>query len=100
MNITEITLYQLIYEYTYPFIKKKTFKLDKRDKVEFKDGGFISITLVDSYQNGHNGDWEDDYESGYTTFEQAKTALIKYSKERAKKELDYIKALKEKTCGQ
>lgn len=96
MDIKEITLYQIIWDHTYPCIHKKTFKLDKKDKVEFKDGGFISITLVDSYQNGHNGDWEDDYESGYTTFEQAKTNMIKYTKEKAKKELEYIKSLKEK----
>lgn len=95
MDITEITLYQPIWEHTCPYVKKKTFKLDKKDKVEFKDDGFIGITLVDEYQNGHNGDWEDEHEYGYTTFEQAKRSLLKHAKEEAQKKIKYIKLLKE-----
>lgn len=85
----EITVYQFNFEYTLPYISKKTIKVEKKDKVVDADDGFVRITLVDDYQNGHNGDWE----SGYKTFEQAKKALIKKSKEDAKKELDHIKAL-------
>jgi len=89
----EITLYQFNFDYTMPYISKKTFKVEKKDKVEEGKDGYVKLTLVDDYQNGHNGDWEDSWESGYKTFEQAKKALIKLSKEDAKKELDHIKAL-------
>lgn len=89
----EITLYQFNFDYTMPYISKKTIKVEKKDKVVEDAGGYISITLVDNYQNGHNGDWEDERECGYKTFEQAKKALIKLSKEDAKKEIDHIKAL-------
>lgn len=91
----EVTLYQLNFDYHSPYIRKKTFKLDEKDKIEEGESGYVHITLVDSYQNGHNGDWEDEDESGYKTFKQAKFALVKRSKADAKKEMDHIMSLKE-----
>ena len=96
MDIKEITLYQIKFDNYLPYIKKNTFKLDKNDKIEFGKNGFVSITLVDACVSGHNGDYYDDHEGGYKTFKQAQKHMIKKSKENAKKELEYIKALKEK----
>jgi hypothetical protein len=92
----EVTLYQLNFDYDdTPYIRKKTFKLDEKDKVkEYKNGG-VELTLVDAIESGHNGDWSDDHENGYKTFKQAKDALIKRSKEDFKKEMAHIKSLKE-----
>jgi hypothetical protein len=87
------TIYQHNFDNSLPYIKRNTFKLDKTDKVEETKDGLIHITLVDAHQSGHNGDWYDSHEYGYLTFEQAKKALIKRSKEDAKKELDHIKSL-------
>lgn len=89
----EMTLYQFNFDYVMPYISKKTFKVKKTDTVVEENDGFVKVTLVDDYQNGHNGDWEDSWEKGYKTFEQAKKALIERSKEDAKKELDHIMAL-------
>ena len=89
----EITLYQFNFDYTMPYVSKKTIKVEKKDTVAKGKDGYLQVKLVDNYQNHHNGDWEDEYESGYETFEQAKKALIKRSKADAKKELDHIKAL-------
>ena len=91
----EVTIYQFNFDYSYPRILKKTFKFDNTDKVVEDESGFVQITLVDSYQNGHNGDWEDERECGYKTFAQAKKGLITRSKADFKKELDHIKSLKE-----
>lgn len=96
MKEREVTIYQTNLEYhDYPRILKTTFKLDEKDKLIIEKDGYTQITLVDNYQNGHNGDWEDDHEYGHQTFKQAKQALLKQVKEDFKIILDKINALKE-----
>lgn len=76
-------------------IIKRRFELGDRDKLEIKDG-YVSITLVDNYHNGHNGNWEDEHESGYLTFELAKKDMLKTLKCRYEADIARVKALKEK----
>lgn len=78
MNTENITLYELEtndYGSTYN-IKKRIVKVSKNDIVK-KDKGYIKITLVDSWQNGHNGDFEDEDIYGFETYELAKNEYIK-----------------------
>jgi hypothetical protein len=76
-------------------IKKQTFKIEKKDKLEIYSDGFVRITLVDAWQNGHNGDYENDYVGGHTTFENAKKYLLKKEKETYTKRIEYIKSMEE-----
>ena len=96
MKEQEVTIYQINLEYPdYPRILKKIFKLDGKDGLIIEKDGYTQITLVDNYQNGHNGDWEDDHERGYQTFKQARLALLKQSKENFANLIEKIKSLKE-----
>lgn len=91
-NVIEI--YQINMESYSKHITKRRFELGDRDKLEIKDG-YVSITLVDNYQNGHNGNWEDEHESGYLTFELAKKDLLKTLKCRYEADVARVKALKD-----
>ena len=95
-NIIEI--YQINMDSYSKHITKKVFVLGDRDKLEIKEG-YVSITLVDNYQNGHNGNWEDEHESGYLTFELAKKDMLKTLKCRYEADVACVKALKEIVCS-
>lgn len=92
----EITIYQPVTNEWMKSVRKKTVQYDDiTDKVEIRKNGFVSITLVDACVSGHNGDYYDDHESGWTTFNKAKKDLIRIVKESCKKDIDYIKGLKD-----
>lgn len=76
-------------------IIKKVIKKDKDVLVKEGANGRIDITIKDAYQNGHNGDWEDDHIVGYKTFNDAKKVMLEQLKEMYKDKLEEIKLLEE-----
>lgn len=90
------TFYEIVYEYQYPHIKKKTVAISKNDKVEYGNDGSVSITLKDAWESPHNGDWSDEHLYGYKTFVQAKRGLAKEAQEEYKKRIKHINKMKEK----
>jgi hypothetical protein len=76
-------------------IVKKVITIDKDVIITNGLNGRVDITIKDAYQNGNNGDWEDDDIVGYKTFNDAKRVMLERVKEKYKKEVQRIKLLEE-----
>ncbi len=92
MKNKNITLYVLAsedYGKNY-YIKKRIVEISNTDIIK-KYKGNIKITLVDSWQNDHNGDFEDENIYGFETYELAKNGHIKIIQDKI---LDYKQLIK------
>jgi hypothetical protein len=103
MKNKSITIYVLEtsnYDGDY-YIKKRIVEISKTDIV-VKDNGRITITLVNSWQNSHNGDFEDEDIYGYETYELAKKEWIRRIKDKIsnyEQQIKKIETMKEpKKC--
>lgn len=76
-------------------IRKREYTLRGTDKKVVKDGR-ITITFYDSWQNDHNGDWEDETINGWKTFELARESLLKWAKRQYDERVERIKSLVER----
>ena len=95
MYFKTITVYTLErHDYTQiGYIKKQIINITK-DVIVKNENGKLNITLVDNYQNGHNGDWEDEHIYGYETYNLAKKGLIERAKEQIQELKNRIKKIK------
>jgi hypothetical protein len=94
MNYQKIILYNIIDNR----ILKRCFVVKENDTFEKDDvSGRCKICLNNAYRSGHNGDWEDDYFTGYDTFENAKKAFKEQVTKKFKSQIEYIDGLEEKS---
>lgn len=102
MKNKSITLYELNtsdYGENY-HIKKRIVEISKNDIVKNVKSQ-IKITLVNSWQNDHNGDFEDENIYGYKTYELAKKDYIKKIKNKIveyKEKIKRIESMKEQNA--
>jgi hypothetical protein len=97
MEKTTITFYQLNHSHYNGewYISKRSIKLGKDVTIKKVGDEMVIVTVKDSWQNGHNGDWEDENYSGYLTFEGARRWLIEKENTRYIERIAKIKTLKE-----